>query len=98
MIGYNHEQEMQALKEIVRMENYACRAINTNRIITLDGTKYFTISDKLLSCGIELDQLIIADDNRWNVYQEKRSLIKQAKLRLFKSCVPDDFLIIELEI
>lgn len=98
IIGHTLEHEKNILKEIVSMENYICRCRNSERVLLMDGTEYFIISNKRSLQGRKMDQLIIAEDGRGNVYQEKYPLIREARKVLSLSCVPEDFLIIALDI
>lgn len=63
-----------------------------------DNTKYFIIHNETSFRGIKIDQLIIVDDYRWNVYKKKKDLIRFAKVCLACSCVPDEFLVLEYEV
>jgi hypothetical protein len=63
-----------------------------------DGTKYMAVSsnpEKLR--GIKVDQIILVDDFRWNVYMHQREILRELHGRILNSCVPDNLLIQEYE-
>ena len=63
-----------------------------------DGTKYIALSNYNSMRGYYIDQIIIVDDFRWNIYSEKYKLIDLLEHRLSCiSCVPEEFLKQEYE-
>jgi hypothetical protein len=63
-----------------------------------DGTEYCMIYRPEDTRGVHLDQLVIADDHRWLIYEKQGDLIAHAKEILRHSCVPEEYQIIELEL
>jgi len=97
IIGYNYDQSKQALKEIVENDESACRSMSSWGAVMFDKTRYFIIEDSRGLRGFRFDQLVIVDDNRWNVYDKRNDLILDAILSLAGSCVPNEFLVLEYE-
>jgi len=63
-----------------------------------DGTRYKSFPTYNHARGHSIDQIIIVDDNRWEVYQQQAELIDWLKYRLeCTSCVPEEFQIQEFE-
>jgi len=62
-----------------------------------DGTKYIVISNPNSVRGCNIDQMIIVDDYRWEIYNQQWQVIDEIKFRMLKSCVPDEFQIQEYE-
>lgn len=66
-------------------------------IIMEDDTRYKIFPTYNHVRGHCIDQLIIVDDDRWEVYDVQHELIDWIKYRMFMSCVPEEFQIQEYE-
>ncbi len=62
-----------------------------------DGTRYKHFSNYNNARGHKIDQIILVDDFRWDIYQEQFELIDYLKSKVSVSCVPDEFLIQQYE-
>jgi len=93
------EQAFKLIKEMENEELVVKSSLYSGELYYSDSSRYRMLHDQNKFAGSRLDQIIICDDKRWNVYDEKQELIECAKYILSKySCVPEEFQIINLEL
>lgn len=102
VIGYSpHIVETVVLPLIKGLEfnsnNWGYSSKN-GRLIFGDKVEYLILNSPKQLLGIYIDQLIIADDHRWEIYEHRHTLISRAKELLSKSCAPEEFKVIKLEL
>lgn len=97
IVAYNYEQSKLIMKEIAYFDNSKIKRIQNDRIEMYDGTIYHIFPTYNQVRGYCIDQLIISDDFRWNVYKQQEELIEWIKYRMMHSCVPERFRIQEYE-
>lgn len=98
VVGYNFELSCKAIRIIAENDNCKINKITKDSIFMEDGTKYKAFPTYNHARGHIVDQIIIVDDNRWEVYQKQYELIDWLKYRLgCVSCVPEEFQILEFE-
>jgi hypothetical protein len=99
VVAFNFELSCRAVKEI------ALNDVDSKPIMMLrdtikmeDGTWYQAFPTFNHVRGHTIDQIIIVDDSRWNVYQQQYELIDWLKYRMdCTSCVPEEFQILTYE-
>lgn len=100
ILGFNANQTYMGMREIA-VNDYDNKIIkiNIDQIIMSDGTEYIAIypnSEKVV--GYKLDQLIVIDDVRWNIFSKLYELIDTLRQRLlFYSYVPEEYQIQKFE-
>lgn len=98
IVGYNHDLSRRALWEIVNNDVNSKFAVRNKDSVTMeDGTKYRAISREEQVRGYSIDQLIIVDDLRWEIYNKQKDVIEYIKYRLEISCVPEEFQVQQYE-
>lgn len=98
IVAFNYELSKRALWEIANNDTNSKIKVRTkDYIIMEDGTKYKIFPTYNHVRGHCIDQLIIVDDDRWEVYNQQHELIDWIKYRMFMSCVPEEFQIQEYE-
>ena len=80
-----------ALKERITL-------INPEKLLVEDAEYIFFIRDPDRYAGMLIDQLIICDDSRWMIYDQQCEMIQRGKYMLSRSCVPEEFQVIELQL
>ena len=91
IIAYNSKCAKQALRIIRDSNEEQVKNCELRRgiLVFADGTVFRIISEN--DKGAKIDQLIVCDDYRWNVFLEQHDLIEMAKIRMMLSCVPDEY-------
>lgn len=102
VIGYNRRIVNAAIQIMIKQTNEEIRARHGfgHIVITTNDITYRNITgldDNQIS-GLCFDQVIIVDDERWNVLHNQREIIEASVYRLRHSCVPEDYQIQKLEI
>jgi len=99
VLGTNTKMIYQAIKQIAESDVYSIVHINAYKAIMSDGTEYIAIYPGTSSVrGYKLDQLIVVDDARWNIFAKLGELIDKLRQELlFYSCVPEEFQIQKFE-
>lgn len=101
VVGYNYELSCEAIRLLA--DNDVNNNINTvicrkDLIEMNDRTRYKAFPTYNHARENIIDQVIIVDDNRWNVYQQQFELINWLKYRMeCTSCVPEEFQIQKYE-
>lgn len=102
-IGYNSRLTQDGLMQFVKnnKEDVEIFSYRQNYIRLKDRTEIFGLYENSigdLRCR-RLDQLILFDDNRWEIKWKRFNFIKRIIERCLScySCVPDEFQIIEYE-
>ena len=77
ILAYNESLTTECCKMIAYSDEDAKITNTTQRATYMgDGTAYFAISDsELNNRGRTLDQLILVDDSRWEIFKHKETLI-----------------------
>lgn len=99
VVGYNYELSCKAIRMFAQndMDSKPIK-IMKDSIVMDDGTKYKAFSSDNNARGHYIDQIIVVDDSRWDVYQQQYELIDFLKYRLYcTSCVPEEYQIQEYE-
>lgn len=92
IVGFNYEQSKQALFEIATNDVDASIKYKTQDEIRMsDGTRYVAFPTHNHVRGWCIDQVIVADDDRWNVFAQQYELLDWLQYRMVHSCVPDEF-------
>ena len=92
VVAYNYELSLKAIRELAENDtNSKPKIICRDKILMDDDTQYITFSTYNNVRGHCIDQLIIVDDFRWEVYSKQYELIDWIKYRMWMSCVPEEF-------
>lgn len=99
VVAYNFELSCRAIRILADNDlNSKPKIIRRDEIIMEDDVKYKAFPTYNHARGHCIDQIIIVDDNRWEVYQQQYELIDWLKYRLdCTSCVPEEFQILKYE-
>lgn len=73
-------------------------SMNPEKLLVEDCEYIFFIREPDRYAGMLIDQLIICDDSRWMIYNQQCEIINHAKYMLKRSCVPEEFQVIELQL
>lgn len=102
-IGYNTQLTQDGLRKFAKNNKEDLEIFNYRQsyIRLKDGTEIFGLYENSigeLRCQ-RLDQLILFDDNRWEIKWKRYDFIKNIMERCLScySCVPDDFQVLEYE-
>lgn len=91
VVAYNYDLSCKAVWQLANNDKDSkIKYKHKNEIIMEDCTRYITFPTYNHVRGHCIDQLIIVDDYRWEVYQEQAELIDWIKHRMFMSCVPEE--------
>jgi len=88
VLGYDYPLTLKALQEIAENDmDSKPRHIRQTEVTMEDDTIYFALSGSLKAImektrGMKLDQIIIVDDFRWNIYQKRYDEIQFLKVKL----------------
>lgn len=100
-IGYNSNLTLYGMREFVEnnKENVDYFSGNKRYIRLKDGTCIFALLESNINIrGYDLDQLILFDDDRWEIKKKKCNFICWILENLmYRSCVPEEFQILEYE-
>ncbi len=100
-IGYNSNLTLYGMKEFAENNKETVDYFSGDkRYIRLkDGTHIFALLEHHVNPrGYDLDQLILFDDNRWEIkYKRCKSIRIILNELMCRSCVPDEFKILEYE-
>jgi len=96
-VAYNYKLSKEAMKKIANSDKSNIKTLRENYIEMNDATRYYIFSTHNHVRGHIIDQLIIVDDSRWEVYQQQAELIEWIKYRMCYSCVPEEYQIQEYE-
>ena len=83
IIAYDRDQCTTALREISNNDISKIKKVLYNSVVMEDGNEYIMINSlhpSNIKC-LRLDQLIIVDDPRWNIFQNQCSLIHETETR-----------------
>jgi len=99
VVGYNFELSCKAIRILAENDNDTeIKSIYKDYIIMKDDTIYKTFPTYNHARGHYIDQLIVVDDCRWDIYYKQAELINWIKYRInCTSCVPEEFQEIKYE-
>lgn len=91
IVAFNYELSKKAMREIAYNDvDSKIKIKQYDYIIMEDDTRYKIFPTYNHVRGHCIDQLIIVDDDRWEVYAQQYELIDWIKYRMFMSCVPEE--------
>lgn len=98
LIGYNRQQTQHGMRVFAYENRDKVCYFTKNKIILEDETEIHAIYNMNDVRNKMFDQLILCDDERWNVLEERKAFIEDV-LRYITSysCVPYDFLVMKFE-
>ena len=102
LLGYNQHTTEQGLRYFINnnIEQIKGTSWRDKKIHLKDGStiKGITLVDEQSLRGKRFDQLILFDDNRWNIKWHREEDIRIIKvLTMYCSIIPDEFQIIDYE-
>jgi len=102
ILGYNIKQTIAGLRQITENNIEQVIAINktTHTVLLKDGTKLQAILslDERSLQGKHFDQLILFDDNRWEIRDYRlKDIFYIINVGMRQSVIPEEFQIIEYE-
>lgn len=99
LIAYNRVQSELAIKDFIKNNEDQIDSFTKNKVMLKDGTTIHVLNDMNDLRGYRLDQLMLCDDYRWDINYHRDSFIMAAlQLAIYpRSCVPNDFIIMEYE-
>jgi adenylate kinase len=83
VVGYNNDLSLKAARELATndMDSEIVLA-NKNTIMMKDGTHYIPIGNANQIRGCRYDQIILVDDERWEVLVKRANDINEVRLML----------------
>ena len=102
-IGYNSQLTQNGLRQFVENneENVAIFRYQKSYIRLKDGTEMVGLYENRVGglSGHRFDQIILFDDERWNITTHRYDFIKQIIEKCVKwySCVPEEYQILKYE-
>lgn len=100
-IGYNMNLTLCGMRDFAEnnREDVEFFAPNKRSLRLKDGTEIYALLENGISLrGHDLDQLILYDDNRWEIKSHRyKFIIWILENLMYRSCVPDEFKILEYE-
>ena len=98
LIGYNMEQTEYGLWVLSNENSDQVDCVERHRIKFNDGTEIRAIYNENSACGRRFDQIILFDDEKWNIYEKRRDLIEYVFWHMANySCVPEEYIVMKLE-
>lgn len=101
LIGYNTTLTLSGIIDFAENNREKVEFLSHNKrhLILKDGTEIFALLENGINLrGYDLDQLILYDDNRWEIKSHRYKFIAWILENLmYRSCVPDEFKILEYE-
>lgn len=101
LIGYNTTLTLKGIKDFAKNNKDDVEVFkpSSSYLRLKDGTEIFGLFENVSGLrGYDLDQLILYDDDRWEIKQHKYKFIAWLlENRMYRSCVPDEFKILEYE-
>ena len=102
ILGYDNKQTITGLRQITENNIEQVIAINktTHTVLLGDGTKLQAILnlDERSLQGKHFDQLMLFDDNRWEIYDHRlKDIFYILNVGLRRSVIPEEFQTIEYE-
>lgn len=92
VVAFNYKLSCEAIRELAyNDQNYKPIQICMGFCKMQDGTRYKCFSTEEKTRGHHIDQIILVDDNRWEVDWQQFELIDSLKHRMYMSYVPDEF-------
>ena len=92
VIGYDVYRTLKACEYIAtEADSVAVARKHMGCYVMGDGTTYMPIFNEQNLRGMYFDQMIVVDDERYNVFRVKNDIIQQCSMRLYPdSCIPDN--------
>ena len=100
VFAYDMEQSKSAMRYLIdnNYDDVVLDESNVHFVTFKDGAKFYNINLINNIKGLNLDQLFIFDDKRWNIFKKYFTIIDCLKMyALRNSCVPDEFKVIKYE-
>ena len=98
LIGYDVKQTDICMKQLVEDNKHEVAHFVRCEIVLKDGTEIVPIYNEDNVRGKKFDQIILCDDKRWNIYENRKDLIEYVFWHMASySCVPEEYIIIKLE-
>ena len=92
VVAYNYKLSCNAIKELAHNDETSTpRKLSMGYCEMQDGTIYKCFSTEEKTRGLRIDQIILVDDDRWEVDWQQFELIDSLKHRMYMSYVPDEF-------
>ena len=92
VVAFNYKLSLRALRVIAENDNSEIERIYKDKIVMKDGNEYHAFPTYNHVRGHIIDQFIVVDDSRWEVYSQQLELIDWIRYRLdCVSCVPEEF-------
>lgn len=101
LIGYNTTLTLSGMRDFAENNKEKVDFFDTNKrhLRLKDGTEIYVLLENEINLrGYDLDQLILYDDNRWEIKSHRCNFIMWILENLmYRSCVPDEFKILKYE-
>lgn len=98
LIGYNREQTLHELLMLYKENFEQIIRVEEHRVEFKDGTEIRAIYNENDTRGIRFDQVILCDDERWNIWEERKNIIDNVLWDIAGySCVPEEYIIMKCE-
>lgn len=100
VFAYNIDQSKFAMRYLIdnNYDDVVLEKSNIYFVTFKDGTKFYNLNLINNIKSLNLDQMFIFDDKRWNIFKKNFIIIDCLKMyALRNSCVPDEFKVIKYE-
>ena len=98
LIGYNTKQTQYGMQVLAHENSDKVCCFTKNKVVLEDETEIYAIYNMNNVRGRKFDQLILCDDERWNILEERKTFIEDVLHYITNhSCVPDNFLVMKFE-
>ena len=100
LIAYNREQSQSAIKDFAKNNEEQIIFFSKDKIKLRDGTEIYVLHDNEYDLrGRKFDQLILCDDDRWDIIHQKGDFIARVLNNnvFYNSCVPYDYIVMKYE-
>jgi hypothetical protein len=97
-IGYNREQTDTGLEQFVKSNKDQVTHFARCEVVLEDGTKIVPIYNEDNVRGKKFDQIILCDDERWNIWEKRKDLIEYVFWYMAgHSCIPEEYIVMKCE-
>ena len=98
LIGYNNEQTRYGLKYLAENNSEQVKYITKEELALNDDTVIYALYNEKNAFGVKLDQIILFDDEKWNILEKRKDFIQHILLYTYgHSCVPDEYVVMKCE-
>lgn len=98
LVAWNRDVSLLAAKDFINNNKEQVKYFHNNVIKLMDDTEIRLVNYLKEARGVSFDQIIICDDYRWNVLEEKDWFIRELRLETaWRSCVPEEHQVLKYE-